>query len=98
MRRTLCLVCALICTAATPAFATRFVDAAAAYPGAPQPVYDDPPPTPYPMNYSEETAMALGTRAGGIDLFAAPRAGGMAPAVSVGSGAGAPMLKLQWRP
>ena len=49
------------------------------------------------MNYSEETARALGSHDGGLDLFDSRR-GGMAPAVSVDSGAGAPMLKLQWRP
>lgn len=91
-----CLVCALICTAASPAFAVRFVNAAANYPGAPQPVYNDPAPLPYAMTYSEETARALGAHSGGLDI--ASSGGGMAPAVSVGSGAGAPMLKLQWRP
>lgn len=87
----------MIGTLVTPAFAVRFVNTAASYPGAPRQVYDDPPPAPYAMNYSEETARALGAHNGGLDLSEA-RAGGMAPAVSVGSGAGATMLKFQWRP
>jgi hypothetical protein len=91
--RNICLVFAVM--GASPALAVTY--AAPSYPGAPRAVYDDPAPAPYAMNYSEETARALGTHDGGLDLFDGRR-GGMAPAVSVGSGAGAPMLKLQWRP
>ena len=96
--RTRIILAALTLMALNGPALARITDTASLnYPGAPKRVYDDPAPPPYAMNFSEETAQALGTHAGGIDLTSAAP-GGYAPAVSMGSGAGAPMLKLQWRP
>lgn len=99
--RPLCLVSALLIADTGPVLAmSRDVPSPTSpnYPGAPRPVYDDPV-TPYPMNYSEEVARSLGTHDGGIDFTSGGNArDGYAPAVSMSSGAGSPMLKLQWHP
>jgi hypothetical protein len=68
------------------------------YPGAPKPPSDEPA-SPYPMNYVDEAALALGVKEGHMDLFSSRPAPGnpFMPVFSGGLGSNGAMLKLQWR-
>lgn len=54
------------------------------------------PPPPYPMTYSEQVAISLGVRDGGLPLNPVPDrdANPYAPSVSFNGS----MLRLRWRP
>jgi hypothetical protein len=57
----------------------------------------DKPDPPYPMNYADEAAQALGIAHGRVDVFSAPpRQHGIVPDVKGGIDRGRPMLKLEW--
>jgi hypothetical protein len=53
-------------------------------------------PAPYPMTYSEQVAISLGVRDGGLALNPMPdrKANPYAPSVSFNGS----MLRLKWRP
>jgi hypothetical protein len=68
------------------------------YPGAPHPVVDTTPP-PYPMNYADEAAQALGVHQGRVSVFTVKsQDDGLTPTLSGGIDGSGAMLKLQWHP
>jgi hypothetical protein len=96
---------ALLAVSLSPAMARRtYVDGAVSaspmdYPGAPKPPRDNPA-SPYPMNYSDEAAQAIGVRDGHMDVFSTKPAENRSylPSFSGGLGRDGAMLKLQWHP
>jgi len=68
------------------------------YPGAPQPVYDDPGPSPYATTYVDEAARSLGVRNGRMDVFSTRASSRYMPSISGGVGGDGAMLRLKWYP
>jgi hypothetical protein len=57
------------------------------------------PQSPYPMNYADEVAQAMGVRAGRVDLFdSGPSDNSFIPAFKGGIDRGGAMFRLQWHP
>lgn len=57
----------------------------------------DKPDPPYPMNYADEAAEALGVAHGRVNVLSpTPRQHGIVPNVKGGVDRGRPTLKLQW--
>jgi hypothetical protein len=92
---------ALLLLGASPALGASFPGNGGPLPGYPDPrrPVAEEPRSPYPMNYSEEAAQALGFKDGHSDFFATrPQPNNpLMPVLSGGLGKGGAMLKLQWR-
>ena len=85
---------------ARPPFGAAPIASPTNYPGAPRPVYDDPPKAPWAMNYADEAVQSLGFRNGHMDVFSTkpPENNSYLPTLSGGVGGDGAMLKLQWHP
>jgi hypothetical protein len=62
--------------------------------------FENPAPSPYPMNYTDEVARAMGVQSGRMDLF---DTGGssddsLLPSLKGGVDRDGAMIKLQWHP
>jgi hypothetical protein len=102
--RSLVLAISLLTLSGTAALAGRFpnnsrMDWPLQYPGAPKPYYEEKK-SPYPMNYADQAAQAMGVRNGRMDVFSSKPASNnpFMPSISGGLGGDGAMVRLQWRP